>query len=204
MPLTTVNLHAYALMNAADAAKYLKIAAPTGDELTMLHRMINAATDQVEQFCHRPFVSRSFNETYDGNGQQKLPLNYFPIVSVTTLDYLNDADGAVLFAYASGDFRIDSQHGFLYHFVGNVFYKGERNWRVVYTPGWNGLTAVPNDVVLAALMLMARKWRDYDKGREDIESVTFEGQTTVLNKDGIPPKVKSLLNSWRLPPTGSL
>jgi hypothetical protein len=199
MAVTAVTLLAWALMNEDDAAAYLKIPVPTSSELETFQNIINAATRRVESYCSRPFVSRSVDETYDGNGLVRLPLNKYPIVSVTTLEWLDTTTGGILVSYTPTQFRIDSRLGYLYLTPGEVFTAGQLNWRVVYAPGWNGLASVPDDVILAAKMLVARMWRDYTERKDDVESVSFEGQTVTYNKDPMPPKVRGLLDPWRAP-----
>jgi hypothetical protein len=191
-------------MNEDDAVAYLKIVTPTGNELEILQNLINAVTRRIESYCNRIFISRSVDEMYDGPGLARMPLRYFPILSVATLERLSEVDATVLTSYTASQFRIDSQHGFLYLTTGELFSYGFANWRVVYSPGWASLSTVPDEIILAAKMLVARAWRDYAERKDDVESLSFEGQLTIFNKDGIPQKIRSLLDPWRSPILGRL
>ena len=49
----------------------------------ILERLIDAASDAIEKYCGRYFVSTSRAERYDGTGDQYLYLDYLPLTAIT-------------------------------------------------------------------------------------------------------------------------
>jgi hypothetical protein len=53
----------------------------------LLTTLITAASDAIEKYCRRDFVSRSYDELYSGNGELRLMLRQHPIISVQSVRY---------------------------------------------------------------------------------------------------------------------
>jgi hypothetical protein len=53
----------------------------------LLSTLITAASDAVQKFCRRPFVSLSFDELYSGKGDRRLMLCHYPIISTLSVRY---------------------------------------------------------------------------------------------------------------------
>ena len=53
----------------------------------LLSTLITAASDAVQKFCRRPFVSLPFDELYSGKGDRRLMLCHYPIISVESVRY---------------------------------------------------------------------------------------------------------------------
>jgi hypothetical protein len=53
----------------------------------LLGVLITAASDAIEKYCRRDFVSTAYDELYSGNGQRRLLLRQYPIVSVQSVRY---------------------------------------------------------------------------------------------------------------------
>jgi hypothetical protein len=49
--------------------------------------LITAVSDAIEKYCRRRFVSASFDELYNGNGQRRLLLREYPLQSVQSVRY---------------------------------------------------------------------------------------------------------------------
>jgi hypothetical protein len=54
---------------------------------TSLLALITAASRAVQKYCRRWFVQASYDELYNGNGQRRLFLRNFPVVSVQSVRY---------------------------------------------------------------------------------------------------------------------
>src|SRR5258708_22458898 len=54
---------------------------------TLLQTLLTAASDAVQKWCRRDFVSTSYDGIYSGNGQRGLILRQYPIVSIESLRY---------------------------------------------------------------------------------------------------------------------
>ena len=54
---------------------------------TLLQTLLTAASDVIQKWCRRDFVSTSYDELYSGNGESRLLLRQYPIVSVESVRY---------------------------------------------------------------------------------------------------------------------
>jgi hypothetical protein len=199
VPITTITLHAHALGTVEDVTQYLKLASiPVQDEAEIFKTIINAATERVEDYCMRPFLTRSLNEFFDGTGQRRLYLRAHPVISVSQIDALN-FEGDSFRTYTSSDIRLDTVHGIVMLKNGASFGEGLQNWQVQYIAGWATIVDVPEAVRLAFYKLCAEYWRDYEHSKDDIESQTMDGQTTFFSKALMPPRIKSLLKPHQIP-----
>jgi hypothetical protein len=54
---------------------------------SLLGTLITACSDAIEKYCKRRFVSTSFDELYDGNGDRRLLLRQYPIQHVKSVRY---------------------------------------------------------------------------------------------------------------------
>src|SRR5438552_3337010 len=54
---------------------------------SLLGTLITAYSEAVEKFCRRRFVSTSYDESYDGNGERRLLLRQYPIQGVQAVRY---------------------------------------------------------------------------------------------------------------------
>lgn len=73
---------AYALTTLVSARDYLRV--PVADT-TLIERLIDAATAQMETYCGRLFLARDFTEWYDGTGQAWLALPQYPLQSIARI-----------------------------------------------------------------------------------------------------------------------
>src|SRR6266404_9335992 len=53
----------------------------------LLQSLLTAASDAIQKFCRRDFVSTTYDELYSGNGESRLLLRQYPIVSVESVRY---------------------------------------------------------------------------------------------------------------------
>jgi hypothetical protein len=49
--------------------------------------LITACSDAVEKYCRRRFVSATYDELYNGNGDRRLPLRQYPLQHVKSVRY---------------------------------------------------------------------------------------------------------------------
>lgn len=73
----------YDLTTLVKAKRYLRITASTDD--TLLGELIDSASALIESICDRKFISRSYAELYDGNGDRYLYLKQWPVTAVGRL-----------------------------------------------------------------------------------------------------------------------
>src|SRR5438046_10759791 len=53
----------------------------------IVQALLTAASDAIQKWCRRDFVSTSYDELYSGSGQRHLLLREYPIVSVQSVRY---------------------------------------------------------------------------------------------------------------------
>jgi hypothetical protein len=53
----------------------------------IIDAMIGAASEAIAKYCKRDFILRSYDELYNGNGDRRLLLRQYPIVSVESCRY---------------------------------------------------------------------------------------------------------------------
>src|SRR5688572_26096227 len=69
-------------------AKYnLNNQTTTSDEDTTLDALIAASSKAIRRYCRREFDSQQFDELYSGNGDDRLQLKQFPVISVARVAY---------------------------------------------------------------------------------------------------------------------
>ncbi len=66
------------------ARAYQDLQGVTGVD-SLLSTLITAASDAIQKYCRRDFVSTSYDELYSGNGQRQLLLRQYPIISVQSV-----------------------------------------------------------------------------------------------------------------------
>jgi hypothetical protein len=54
---------------------------------SLLGTLITACSDAIEKYCKRRFVTASFDELYDGNGDRRLLLRQYPVQHVKSVRY---------------------------------------------------------------------------------------------------------------------
>src|SRR5260370_13972291 len=53
----------------------------------LLQTLLTAASDAIQKYCRRDFVSTTYDELYSGNGESRLLLRQYPIVSDESVRY---------------------------------------------------------------------------------------------------------------------
>lgn len=104
--------------------------------------IIDSISDQIERITNRKFNDATYTEKYDGNGQDFLMLNQYPVISLTSVNYVNPLDDATT-ELSVDDITINNETGELYYPF--RFAKGRYNVSVVYTAGY---TSVPDALKL--------------------------------------------------------
>lgn len=102
MPLST---HALTIIETVKSFIGIPVSDTSKDAL--LEILINAASERIERYCGRHFEKATYTEKYRGNGRQKLLLEQYPIISVTSVT----VHGGLLDA---AEYEIIAQEGALY------------------------------------------------------------------------------------------
>src|SRR4051812_38072113 len=75
------------LITTARAKYNLNNLATTGDEDTALAALVTACSKAIRGYCRREFDSQAFDELYHGDGQPRLLLRQFPLISVSRVAF---------------------------------------------------------------------------------------------------------------------
>jgi len=136
---------------------------PSGEttDNTLLANIIAEIEEYIQNVvCQRQFASAEYTEYYDGDGEDKLFLDNFPIVSVTSI--YDDPDrvypaGTLI---ASTNYILYKRYGYV-QLYGSVFSAGAQNIKITYKGGYGtgaGEIAMPNDIKMALKDYMLAKY----------------------------------------------
>jgi hypothetical protein len=54
---------------------------------TLIGQLITVCSDAISRFCRRDFIQRNYDELYNANGDRRLLLREYPIISVQSVRY---------------------------------------------------------------------------------------------------------------------
>ena len=75
------------LITSARAVQGMQYYSDNTTTNAILQTLITACSDAIEKYCRRRFVSWTYDELYDGNGDRRLLLRQYPIQSVQSVRY---------------------------------------------------------------------------------------------------------------------
>lgn len=173
----------YALLSVDEAADAVG-ASRDFDKRDALIGFINGVSDYVESEIGVKILSRSRTETFTGDGSSERFLA--DAWNVTALsDVVYNARGDKV---PSGSKSV-TVVGFVTLTNGYAFEPGAA-CSIAFT---DGVATVPDDVKLAARMILKAWWMSDDKRTERIISVSADGQTTAFANDAIPAAAALIL-----------
>lgn len=167
------------------------------DDANLQSLITNASSMILNEYLNRPHILASvlgtLNETYDGNGSDRLLPRNFPIISVSAVS----VDGVAI--PASQGFSAGSQvAGYLFDsrrvmLRGFRFCRGLQNVSLTYTAGYS---SVPVDLKQAAIEAFALAYRQRPHIGE--KSNSMGGQVTVaFDMSDCPPRSLSVFKQYR-------
>jgi len=161
---------------------------------------INSASQQIEDYCDRKFVTPSVDivEIFDGDGESEHFVKHRRIAIDTTPSF-EYRISETWTANDTGSYPItwDNDKGKIWFTKFNrTFYRGKANWRVLYKYGWIQ-TNVPADLKLICAELVKRATMLLD-GKEGLASESFGDSTTSYNLSmALPDNIKMILDKYR-------
>jgi len=168
-----------------DVKDYLKIDQPLNEmEATFLSDMIDAATNWIETILNRKLKTRSYSGSMDGNGDVILyPEDDAgrPLCPITVLTSLV-IDGTTIDVINANEVLLYGSAGYIRLVGGSVFSLGFQNINLKLTAGF---TTIPPILIQACCELVAQKWYNRDKQKQDIVSLSMAGQTVSFRKDAM-------------------
>ena len=172
----------------------------------VLAAIIPAASLQCEAFCRRTFARAAYaDEAVDGRDTPLVRVLNPPIDTAQAVA-VKLIDGATTTVDA-GDYRVDGRTGFI-KLLGlpydprrrlkrAVFPRGFRNVLLSYTGGY---TAIPADVKLGCILVVAAMW--FAKGQNPVvaskSAAQFARTRGAIDESGLPADAAALLAPYRL------
>ena len=188
------------LTTTAKVKSYLGVTSTTYD--TLLADLITSISAQVETFCGRQFSRGTFTEYYDTNGETKIFLPNYPVVSVTSVKYQNGAWGNITWT------TLPTSSYLLNTVMGKISFiaplpEAESFLEVIYVGGYLiDFTAptdplkhtLPTDLTLAVTQLVAQAFTQ--RQAQGIGSMSTEGQSITYKAVDQSPDFTKRLASY--------
>lgn len=177
-----------ALTTLAAVKQYLQIEQSDTSADLLLQRMIDAASATIENYCSRTFLSASYTEVFDGNGNRKMALSNFPVINVSSVVVngqsipLRSTPTGV--GYTFNDITVK--------LVGYRFDDGMDNVAITYTAG---LAIVPADVDIACCEMVAIRFKTLD--RIGVTSKSLAGESISFTTSDFSDPVKRVLDQYK-------
>jgi hypothetical protein len=198
----------------ADAARVKRLLAAHGafsDEL--IADQLAAASNMARNWCNRQFSSATYtDEAYDGDGENELMLNEFPVTALTSVRALDESADEVALVVADdvimtardaqmGRIRINPRSTTA---LFRRFPQGEANVLVTYTAGFAEIPdAVQEGVALWAADLCLQLKRDPSVASETLGKHSYTNRTasgsSFSGRAEPPDNVKLALGYYRNP-----
>ena len=128
-------LSEYALTDVAAVKRFCNLSETNAKYDLLIEDKINAVSAKIEGHAHRKFVTRTFTEYHDGNGEQSVQLQNFPNVVVSAVydDTLRQFGSGTLLT--ATDYAVNEDTGRV-TLLSKEFTIGSMNVKVVYTAGY--------------------------------------------------------------------
>lgn len=184
---------------------------PTGGQLTILQRVIDAACERAQNMANRPFGATEFKERHDGWAGDTIVLHYSPFLRLVKCREYQSSGGFVDLPESTPEnpvegIQIDYATSEVTRTFGGYswprpFFPGRRNVEVTYIAGFD---PVPADVWTATVDLVAYWWRNTQQ--TSISSPqplgSYGEPLSTGNTDlwpGVPNRIADVFESYRLP-----
>lgn len=164
-----------------------------------LELLINMASKFVDNYTNRKWRPAVVGgvETRDGNGQFRI-FAHQPNLSSFTLAYWGGSSFTNI--PSSWTTNSDADKYMIWFTDGNVFHKGNLNWRITYSYGYD-IGDVPFDMQQICCILVQRFLMSAD-GKEGTTSESFSEHTVSFDLSKLPMNLKMYLDMNRRPTFG--
>ena len=189
-----MSLKPNALVNLSLAKEYLDIPSIDNSVNAKVERLINVATSQIESYCDRSFITKTFIEFYDGRRSNQILLKNWPCESISEIR----VDNSSLFPITS---ILDPN---TYNVVNKTiiqfnYYKaplGYRNIKVTYDAGYGVIGTIPSDLEEACLSLVMLHYMKRNDRRVGIESKNKNNES-IKYTQGLPKDIQEMIDQYR-------
>lgn len=195
------------LISQDELARYLEVVFDADIDTDRLDQMINHASSWIENYLGRKFRSATdLVERFNGNGRKRKYLTNAPIVVVSPAPIVERWEGTELgwidvVAVHLWSFDNDATQGLIWWNDGNIFSKGDENWRITYDYGYT-LKLVPDDLKMACYILTEHFGNLHRvAGKKSVrfgeETTTFARENPQINRGNIPTEAIAILERFR-------
>jgi hypothetical protein len=203
-------LSPYALVSLSELRPYAGLEGGGQDDA--LEAAIGRATAWLESHASRHFVTRGSRTEYHTvhDGSTEIVLSQLPTIAVTSIHEstaLPPVYDATSLLVADTDYQLDREHGRVRRLSSGCptpWGAGTRAIRVVHSYGYRdvaGLPAeaepVPDDIKLLALFTATAIFKESDRARWGVSSVTDAMGSVTRYLGYLPPDMKDVLLSYR-------
>ncbi|MEN9885529.1 MAG: hypothetical protein RL758_107 [Pseudomonadota bacterium] len=155
---------------------------------TLLLRMIEAASANIETYCSRTFLSANYTEVRDGNGNRRMSVSNFPMTAVSSVT-INDQPIPLRTTALGNGYTFDD---ITVKLSGYRFDEGMNNVVIAYTAG---LVDVPQDVDLACCEMVMLRYKTLD--RIGVSSKSLAGESITFTNDDFSDSVRRVLDQYK-------
>lgn len=182
-----------ALTSLSDVKVWLEIADSSRD--AKLTTLIASVEKMIARECDRVFEQDTYTEVLDGKSQNRLVLHNYPVTSITSVHVSADRSFTSEYLIDPSEYSTDDkllEQGILQRHD-QVWALGSSNVQVVYAAGF---ATIPEDLSLAALILVEWYWRGNNDRRIGRSSIGKNGETTSYIQTW-PIEVTPIIESYK-------
>ena len=184
-----ITLNSNALCTRNEVKDFLGLQAAGNDIDDFVNQTINRISTLFESYCHRKFMSASYTEYHDSDGDSWIFPKNTPVTVITAIYEDEDWDFGADTEIDSTEYKLADENSIFYD---GVFTKGPQSLKIEYTGGYTSST-LPEDLKQAAIVEVAR----IIKHRTDFDILSVnrdDGTVTFTQFDFLPLTLKTLQN----------
>lgn len=198
-----------------DLKTYLSKPLTSSPDDTLLTLVLGYSMTAMNSYLNRNLAYSAYSELRDGNGNQKMQVVGYPILTFTSLVITQEC------GWEWGPITIppstNSQAGYLISgrsviLRGYKFSRGNRNVAMSYTGGYgdamgpsgSDVNPWPQDLKMAVLMIATQRFREISRLGSNSRMIGTESVTYDNANSGIPAGALTILSNYRnvVPETG--
>jgi len=198
-------LNTNALTLLATAKDHLDIPVADLTEDSKVERLINTASQFIENFCKRKLVNATYTQYIDGRASNRILLKEWPVTGGASTNGKPEVfiDNSSIFGAGSEIDDVEYDVASNIEIVrigcargnGSIWPKGQRNIKVIYDAGLGTTGTMPSDIEQACLDYVL--WL-YDMGsdRRVGRNTKTKGDESVSFETRLPPHIELILEPY--------
>lgn len=189
-------LKANALVSLATAKDYLDIPTLDTSQDTRVERLINMASQFIQEYCNRNIITTSYTEYQDGRKNNQLILRQWPASKPTDIRIDNSWDFAVSTQISTSDY--DIVENMIVVLRNSFFPDGYRNIKILYSAGYGTIAGndLPSDIQEMCLQLVALYQNKRTDRRIGVKTKSKQGENITYVED-IPLDILTVLDRYK-------